>query len=100
MLTDVLYLDVLSTEWRLYRAESQLIGDETEVDKYWSHGFKLKDALGNLKYVKLADVVKSALSLSHGKSDVERDFSLNKMIVSDNNRNTLFRSSSCCGISC
>jgi hypothetical protein len=64
MSTDVSYLDEPSTEWRLYQAESQPIGDETE-------------------YVKLAAVVKSALSLSHGQTDVKRGFSLNKMIVSE-----------------
>lgn len=67
-------------EWKMY-----LLDDTAQVDlpieKFWSHIFQLTDAQGNLKYANLANVVQSALALSHGNSDVERSLSLNKKLV-------------------
>jgi hypothetical protein len=85
------FLDAVSTEWRLYQADVDISaewavsadGDVVPVDQYWSQVSKQKDGLGHPKYVNLMVVVKAALCVSHGQADVERGFSLNKLIVDE-----------------
>lgn len=51
------------------------------IDQYWSKVLDMTNALGHLKYATLGKVVRACLALSHGNSDVERSFSVNKRIV-------------------
>ena len=52
---------------------------------FWKDVFQLVDKYtGQPKYKNLPLLVKNCLSLSHGNSDVERGFSLNCNILSDN----------------
>lgn len=43
----------------------------------------MKSSSGELKYPLLAEVVKAALSLSHGNADVERSFSKSKRVLTE-----------------
>ena len=53
------------------------------LDSYWHRIIQMTDHHGEPKYQTLATVVKLALSISHGQADVERGFSVNKMILTD-----------------
>jgi hypothetical protein len=91
-------LDQLITEWRLY--ENELIPNEWHehksvgvdcqeiikhhpIDYYWKHIFAMKTSSGSTKFLILSKLVKSILSLSHGNADVERGFSENASLVTD-----------------
>ncbi|CAF4482456.1 unnamed protein product [Rotaria sp. Silwood2] len=91
-------LDQLNSEWRLYVNEtipnewyehnsvgvdSQEIIKYRPVDYYWKHIFAMKNSSGGTKFLILSKLVKSILSLSHGNADVERGFSENASLVSD-----------------
>ncbi|CAF3008436.1 unnamed protein product [Rotaria sp. Silwood2] len=92
-------LDQLNAEWRLYENETipddwylqkSINGDHYEVikyhpvDHYWKHVFNIKNNLGVPKFVMLSKLIKSLLALSHGNADVERGFSENAALVTDN----------------
>lgn len=66
----------IKDEWRLL--QSQFI-EPTEplsrIDHFWRDIIYEKTSLGSLKYPSIAKLVKASLSLSHGNSDVEREFS-------------------------
>ncbi|CAF2442928.1 unnamed protein product [Rotaria sp. Silwood2] len=91
-------LDQLSAEWRLYENETipnewyehKSIGVDSReiikyhpVDYYWKYIFAMKNSSGNTKFLILSKLVKSILSLSHGNADVERGFSENASLVTD-----------------
>jgi len=86
---EVGFSDSVSSDWKLYQADDNITpdwatsadGSTLPVDIYVS---KQTDGLGNPKYSHLMAVVKAALSVSHGQADVERGFSLNKLIIVDN----------------
>ena len=78
------FIDTVMAEWLLYQADMDIDSSAMdEVDKYWAQVFRKVDSLGQLKYSHLALVVKVALSVSHGQADVERGFSINKMMIGD-----------------
>lgn len=60
------FLDSMSTEWRLYQADADILpewaesadGHVVSIDDFWSQVSKQKDGLGNPKYVNLKVVVK------------------------------------------
>ncbi len=83
--TGISFVDNVTTEWRLYEAESGIKSEwvNLPVDKYWSHVSQQVDSLGQPKYSNLMVVVKAALTVSHGQADVERGFSLNNHIIDD-----------------
>ena len=64
----------VSDEWRLYLHDEDVKKHEkgTRVDHYWRDIFQLQTANANPRYPLLTKVVKSALILPHGNSDVER----------------------------
>ena len=51
------------------------------IDKYWSNVGKILNESDNLKYPQLFQLAKAVLSLSHGNSACERDFSISKIIL-------------------
>ena len=55
-------------------------GHDASVDGYWSRVATQKDGLGNPMYLNLMLVVRAALCISHGQANVERGFSINKML--------------------
>ncbi|CAF1225658.1 unnamed protein product [Rotaria sordida] len=98
-------VDRVDAEWRVY--EMADISDEwikkstnsssnsTEyvpIDKYWYQVFSSVTSNGAPQYLVLIKLVKCLLSLSHGNSDVERGFSQNNKLVS-NDRSLLIESS-------
>jgi hypothetical protein len=53
------------------------------IDKYWHQVLSTVTSTGVPQYLILIKLVKCLLSLSHGNSDVERDFSQNNNLISD-----------------
>ena len=54
------------------------------IDVYWSKIFSMTTNVGLPKYPTMTKVIKNALIISHGNSDVERGFSTNEHIVTEN----------------
>ena len=61
---------------------AQKDGSAVRVDQYWSKVLKLKSVSGSQKFSVLGNVIKCALSLSHGNADSERSLSINKNTLS------------------
>ena len=73
----------VSDEWRFYIYDEEIRKPEkgTRVDHYWRDIFQLKTASGNPRYPLLTRIVKAALVLPHGNSDVERGMSVNSRML-------------------
>jgi len=76
-------LDNLADEWRIYQREKMPVDwhIETEeprkpirVDHFWRKVDELKDSTGERKYPSIMKVVKTALVLGHGSTEVEVGF--------------------------
>ncbi|CAF2854754.1 unnamed protein product [Rotaria sp. Silwood2] len=89
-------VDRLGAEWRVYQmadipeewfrkstVSSDNIIEYLPIDKYWYQIFSTTTSIGTPQYVVLTKLVKCLLSLSHGNSDVERGFSENNHLVSE-----------------
>jgi hypothetical protein len=89
-------IDRIGAEWRVYemadipedwiKTSTNSLNNVIEyvsIDKYWYHVFSTPTTIGTPQYVTLTKLVKCLLSLSHGNSDVERGFSQNNHLVSD-----------------
>lgn len=101
-------IDNVQNEWLLYSVESidqsWLIKDQHSdsngnnhidyhpIDYYWNNIFSIKTTNGVPKYSTLAKLIKNILIITHGNADVERGFSINSNIVTDN-RSSLSESS-------
>lgn len=80
----MLSLDSTPNEW----STSEPSNLATSVDVYWHHTLNRRNPLGQVKYPTLGKVVKACLIFSHGNSDAERSFSVNKNVVT-NERSSL-----------
>lgn len=58
--------------------------DHHRIDVYWNKVLSLTTNAGLPKYPTLAKIIKNVLIISHGNSDVERGFSTNEHIVTEN----------------
>ncbi|CAF1297097.1 unnamed protein product [Rotaria sp. Silwood1] len=89
-------VDRVGAEWRVYemadipedwiKRNTNSLNNVVEyvpIDTYWYHVFSTHTTIGTPQYVTLTKLVKCLLSLSHGNSDVERGFSQNNHLVSD-----------------
>jgi hypothetical protein len=89
-------VDRVGAEWRVYQMvdipeewfrKSQIssgnVIEYLSIDKYWYQIFSTTTSIGTPQYAVLTKLVKCLLSLSHGNSDVERGFSENNHLVSD-----------------
>jgi hypothetical protein len=101
-------IDKLENEWILYSVEVidrlWFIKDEYvdsngnnhikyhPIDDYWNKIFSILTNNGVPKYPTLAKLVKNVLIISHGNADVERCFSINSNIITEN-RSSLSESS-------
>ena len=61
--------------------EDELHSKSNRIDVYWNQFFKKTDKAGEMKYQLVSNVVKAALSLSHGSADVERGFSSSQRVM-------------------
>ena len=93
-------IDNPANEWMLYSVEvidrSWFIEDEYidsngnnhvkhhPIDSYWNKVFSISINRGVPKYPTLAKLVKNVLIITYGNADVERGFSINSNIVTDN----------------
>ncbi len=93
-------IDNLEGEWILYSIEkierSWFIKDEYvdsdginriqyhSIDFYWNKIFSILTNTGVPKYPTLAKLVKNVLIISHGNAQVERGFSINSNIITEN----------------
>ena len=79
----------VSDEWRLYLHDKDIKkpDKDTRVDHYWRRIFKLQTTNGNSRYLLLTRIVKTALVLPHGNSNVERGISVNsRMLTNERNK--------------
>ncbi|CAF1484038.1 unnamed protein product [Rotaria sordida] len=89
-------VDRVGAEWHVYemadipedwiKTSTNSLNNVVEyipIDKYWYHVFSTPTTIETPQYVTLTKLVKCLLSLSHGNSDVERSFSQNNHLVSD-----------------
>ncbi|KAG8192189.1 hypothetical protein JTE90_009953 [Oedothorax gibbosus] len=85
-------IDLILLEWRVFRHDAEVDtiyetfkSEKYPLDVFWGKVMLLTDEhSGKLKYKNLSKLIKSCLSIYHGNADVERGFSLNNNIVSDN----------------
>lgn len=82
-------IDRIHAEWLLYQNENipnewfEKIDGYHSIDYYWKKVFTLKTTNGTNKYIALSKLVKCVLALSHGNADVERGFSENAFLFTD-----------------
>jgi hypothetical protein len=82
-------IDRVSAEWHIYQNEKipnewfEKVNEYHSIDYYWKNVFTLKTNTGADKFIALAKLVKCALALSHGNADVERGFSENAFLLTD-----------------
>ena len=77
--------DRIIDEWKLYQLEDELPVWEkgADVATFWSKVLSATNTLGAPKYEKLSKVLKYVLVLPHGNADVERGFSVNSSVVTE-----------------
>lgn len=86
---DIDELITLETEWRLLQLKTTTLDGEmkkdskmkVKIDSYWLEIFNLQDDDGSPKFPLVQKTVKAAFSLSHGNSDVERNFSISGYLM-------------------
>ena len=82
-------IDRISAEWLIYQNEKipnewyENLNGYYSIDYYWKNVFTLKTTSGKDKFISLAKLIKCALALSHGNADVERGFSENAFILTN-----------------
>ena len=89
-------VDRIGAEWHIYEMadipdewikkstnSSSNIVEYVPIDKYWYQVLSTTTSTGTSQYLVLIKLVKCLLSLSHGNSGVERGFSQNNNLVSD-----------------
>jgi hypothetical protein len=82
-------IDRINAEWLIYQNEKipnewfEKTDGYHSIDYYWKNVFTLKTNTGADKFIALAKLVKCALALSHGNADVERGFSENAFLLTD-----------------
>jgi len=81
-------IDDIPVEWQVRTVSEKdkdppavVVDKPAPIDEYWARVLNVKNAAGQKKYCTLSKVMRASLSLSHGKADVERCFSINKKIV-------------------
>ncbi|CAF1374499.1 unnamed protein product [Didymodactylos carnosus] len=105
-------IDRIRGEWMMYAAETideqwyikkryQDSDGNTQIehqriDFYWNKVLSLTTNVGLSKYPTMAKIIKNILIVAHGNSDVERGFSVNEHIVTENR--TLLTASSINGL--
>ncbi len=93
-------IDNLVNEWILYSIElidqSWIIKDKYidsngnnhikyhPIDYYWNKVFSILTSNGTPKYQTLAKLIKNVLIIAHGNADVERGFSINSNVITEN----------------
>ena len=82
-------IDRISAEWHIYLNEKfpnewyEKPDGYHSIDYYWKHVFTLKTNTGIEKFIASPTLVKCALALSHANADVERGFSENVFLLTD-----------------
>ncbi|CAF4274243.1 unnamed protein product, partial [Rotaria sp. Silwood2] len=82
-------IDRITAEWYLYQNENipnewyEKKNEYHAIDYYWKNIFTLKTNTGTDKFIALPKLIKCVLALSHGNADVERGFSENAFLLTD-----------------
>ncbi|CAF2826841.1 unnamed protein product [Rotaria sp. Silwood2] len=82
-------IDRITAEWYLYQNENipnewyEKTNEYHAIDYYWKNIFTLKTNTGTDKFIALPKLIKCVLALSHGNADVERGFSENAFLLTD-----------------
>jgi len=75
-------------EWNAYRVDAEAVIMSADavgkrVDHYWREILLLRACDGSYKYANMAKLIKAVLLLPHGNADVERGFSINNDVLTD-----------------
>ncbi|CAF4676030.1 unnamed protein product [Rotaria socialis] len=82
-------IDRITAEWYIYQNEQipnewfEKMNKYHAIDYYWKHVFTLKTNTGTDKFIALPKLLKCVFALSHGNADVERGFSENAFLLTD-----------------
>ncbi|CAF4651079.1 unnamed protein product [Rotaria sp. Silwood1] len=82
-------IDRITAEWYIYQNENipnewyEQTNKYHSIDYYWKNVFTLKTNTGTNKFIALPKLIKCILALSHGNADVERGFSENAFLLTD-----------------
>ncbi|CAF3918958.1 unnamed protein product [Rotaria sordida] len=82
-------IDRINAEWYIYQNEKipnewyEKTNEYHSIDYYWKNIFTIKTNTGTDKFIALSKLIKCVLSLSHGNADVERGFSENAFLLTD-----------------
>ncbi|CAF1095295.1 unnamed protein product [Adineta steineri] len=82
-------IDRIGAEWYIYQNENipnewfEKSHEYHSIDYYWKHIFTLKTNTGIDKFLALPKLIKCVLALSHGNADVERGFSENAFLLTN-----------------
>ncbi|CAF1095313.1 unnamed protein product [Adineta steineri] len=82
-------IDRIGAEWYIYQNENipnewfEKSHEYQSIDYYWKHIFTLKTNTGIDKFLALPKLIKCVLALSHGNADVERGFSENAFLLTN-----------------
>jgi len=81
-------LETIDESWIIKRSYRDSDGKERleyqRIDFYWHNVLSILRNNGQLKYPTMAKLIKNILIISHGNADVERGFSINQNILTDN----------------
>lgn len=78
----------IKDEWRLLQLDlrsASTANSNSQIDSFWAKIIYMEGEQGTdtLKYPQISRVVKAALCLSHGNSDVERSFSISANVLTE-----------------
>lgn len=76
-------ITMLSDEWKLLRLENLIYVSEQRIDHFRRQVFNMKNSMDGPKFPLITNVVKCALSLSHGSADVERGFLISGKVLTE-----------------
>lgn len=74
---------LVKDEWRILQSDVIISNPEVRIDHFWREILCQTNFLGDKKYPSLEKLIKAALCLSHGNSDVERGFSISKRVLAE-----------------
>ncbi|KYM93958.1 hypothetical protein ALC62_15431 [Cyphomyrmex costatus] len=76
-------------EWKILQKENLPAWDGDRINHYWRQIFDLKYNFNKPKYPNIQKMIKAVLSLAHGSSDIERNFSISaRVLTGDKSRMT------------
>jgi len=80
-------METIDNSWIIKKKSNDFDGEEHieyhEIDYYWNKILSIVRSNGHLKYSTLSKLIKNVLIISHGNADVERGFSTNGNLLTE-----------------